>query len=416
MPKNSKGKDVAEVISSKCSGCQICIAECAFDAIIMEDGVALIDPEKCTGCTLCVSSCPSDAIIFSRPVRKRSSRASAEANGTWRGIAVFLEYKSGKVADVSWELTGKAREMADKMGTEVIGFILGGDDAACSDAIAMGCDSVYRMQSAHFESYTAGYFGEALAELTRQIKPEILLIGATHRGSEISGLCATKLETGLTADCTELDITDDRLLVMTRPTFGGNIMATILCREKRPQMSTVRPGVMKKRDRDGSRKGTVKTIYYSVVPPEYPRILQTIPSVSETADISSFKSLIVLGKGVNSSLHYGMLEELAHLLGGTLACSRPLVEAGLFPYERQVGQTGRTVSPRLYVGIGVSGAVQHMAGIQGSEKIIAINSDRNSPMVSMADYSIIGDYAEIVPLLIERIKARGAEAVLKGER
>ena len=126
MPKNSKGKDVAEVISSKCSGCQICIAECAFDAIVMEDGVALIDPEKCTGCTLCVSSCPSDAIIFSRPVRKRSSQASAEANGTWRGIAVLLEYKSGKVADVSWELTGKAREMAEKMGTEVIGFILGG--------------------------------------------------------------------------------------------------------------------------------------------------------------------------------------------------------------------------------------------------------------------------------------------------
>ena len=193
-------------------------------------------------------------------------------------------------------------------------------------------------------------------------------------------------------------------------------MATILCRKKRPQMSTVRPGVMKKRDRDGSRKGTVKTIDYNVVPPEYPRIVQTIPSVSEAANISSFKSLIVLGKGVNSSLHYGMLDELAHLLGGTLACSRPLVEAGLFPYERQVGQTGRTVSPRLYVGIGVSGAVQHMAGIQGSEKIIAINSDRNSPMVSMADYSIIGDYAEIVPLLIERIKARGAEAVLKGER
>jgi electron transfer flavoprotein alpha subunit len=240
------------------------------------------------------------------------------------------------------------------------------------------------------------------------VKPDIFLIGATPLGRDLSSVVATQLKTGLTADCTGLDIDEkEKLLLMTRPTFGGNIMATILCRNYRPQMSTVRPKVMKMPKKDTSHQGEIIAVKYEGFAEIVPRIIKTISlDTANAIDITHAPVLVVLGKGACDTRYFSMMEEFAALLGGSIACSRPLIEAGLLPYARQVGQTGKTVAPKLYVGVGVSGAVQHMVGMQGSEKVIAINVDRHAPMVQIADYSIVGDYLKIIPELVKGLKAR----------
>ncbi len=422
MPKNSKGREVAEIISPKCIGCQLCIGECPTNAIEMVDGVARINPEKCVGCGKCVDVCPSSAVLFEKP-RKKATPAAApaagESKGTiadYKGVAVFIEVRDGVAADVSWELMGKGRELAEKLKTQVIGFLLGSKvDGIAKEAISYGCDVVYTMDSPIFQMYFSKMYGNALAQLCNEVKPEIFLIGATPLGRDLSSVIATQLKTGLTADCTGLDIApDERLLMMTRPTFGGNIMATILCRNHRPQMSTVRPKVMRMPKKDPARRGEIKPMKYNGIAEIVPKILATIPTTSAgSVDITKSPVLVVIGKGACDSKYFPMLEEFAALMGGTIACSRPLVEAGLLPYMRQVGQTGKTVAPKLYIGVGVSGAVQHQVGMHGSERVIAINSDRLAPMVQIADYSIIGDYTKIVPELMKGLKARGSS--LKAE-
>ncbi len=413
MPKNSKGKEIALVIEKKCSGCQVCLSQCPVDAIDIVDGIAKIDGEKCVGCGKCVLVCPSDAILFEKPLKKpvkaESAAREADTLSSYKGVAVFIEVRDGVAAEVSWELVGKARELAGKIDARVLGFLVGIDTGnIAKEAIAYGCDVVYTMESPMFQVYVSKVYGTALTQMCNTVKPEIFLMGATPLGRDLSSVVATQLQTGLTADCTGLDITsDERLLMMTRPTFGGNIMATILCRNHRPQMSTVRPKVMKMPAKDPSRKGEIRPIKYAGFAEVVPRILKTITlDTSGTVDITRVPALVVLGKGACDAKAFPMMEELAGLLGGTIACSRPVIEAGLLPYMRQVGQTGKTVAPKLYIGIGVSGAVQHLVGMQGSEKVIAINIDRNAPMVQIADYSIVGDYMKVVPDLIKSLKAR----------
>jgi len=425
MPKNSKGKEIAEIVSKKCSGCQSCVGACPVEAIDIVDGVAKITPEKCIGCGKCVQICPSDAILFDKPIKKKAALAekATEKTGTsiadYKGVAVYIEVREGVAADVSWELVGKARELAGKLNTQVYGFLLGTNcKNIAKDAVAYGCDQVYMIDSPMFQVYASRVYGTALCQLCKEVKPEIFLIGASPLGRDLSSVVATVLQTGLTADCTGLDIAmDERLLMMTRPTFGGNIMATILCRNHRPQMSTVRPKVMKMPKKDPARQGEIHSISYSGYAENAVKVIRTISLDSANAiDITHSSSLVVLGKGACDSKYFPMLEEYAGLLGGAIACSRPLVEAGLLPYVRQVGQTGKTVAPKLYVGIGVSGAVQHMVGMQGSEKVIAINVDRYAPMVQVADYSIIGDYVKIVPELIKGLKARIPDFTKQGAK
>ena len=235
------------------------------------------------------------------------------------------------------------------------------------------------MDNSIFEVYISKIYGNALTQLCRTVKPEIFLIGATPLGRDLSSVVATQLPTGLTADCTGLDIDpNEKLLMMTRPTFGGNIMATILCRNHRPQMSTVRPKVMKMPKKDPAYHGEIRPVKYDGSAEIVPRIIQTIThDTAGAVDITQSPVLVVLGKGACDSKYFPMMEEFAGLLGGTIACSRPVVEAGILPYVRQVGQTGKTVAPKLYIGVGVSGAVQHQVGMQGSEKVIAINADRS---------------------------------------
>jgi electron transfer flavoprotein alpha subunit len=335
----------------------------------------------------------------------------------YKGVAVFIEAHGGEGAEVSWELMGKARELASKFDTQVLGFLPGkGIGPIAREAIAYGCDTVYVMDNPALEKYLTRTYGRALGQMCTRAKPEILLIGATPLGRDLSSVVSTRLETGLTADCTGLDIDlEERLLVMTRPTFGGNIMATILCQNRRPQMSTVRPRVVKAPERDPGRRGDILSLDFEPDTEPLPEIIEFISRATEAdgVDIAKSPVLIVVGKGACDARSLPLLEELASLLGGTIACSRPVVQAGLLPYMRQVGQTGKTVAPKLYIGVGVSGAVQHMAGIQGSDRIIVINTDRNAPLVQIADYALIGDYTEIVPELIKGITARAG--ILKDE-
>ena len=409
MPKNSKGKDIAEIIPDKCMGCQLCVGECPVGVINMVNGVAKIDAEGCIGCGKCRDVCPVAAVLFDKPLKKKpdAAKAAPKAAEKYRGIAVFIEVQHGQGAEVAWELIGKAKELAAKLNSPVFGFLLGaGVKGVADEAIAYGADAVYMMDSEPLRQYLPKVYGKALADMCTHVKPEIFLIGATHLGRDLSSVAATKLNTGLTADCTGLDIdATSHLLMMTRPTFGGNIMATILCKDRRPQMSTVRPKVMKMPAKDSSRKGEVFTLDFQPDTADLPKIIEFIPKVIEGgADIVNAPVLVVLSKGACDARAIPMMEELATLLGGTIACSRAVVETGLLPYARQVGQTGKTVAPKIYIGVGVSGAVQHMAGIGGAQKIIAINTDKNAPMVQIADYAIIGDYQKVIPELIKGFK------------
>jgi electron transfer flavoprotein alpha subunit len=415
MAKNTRGIEVAEIIPDKCIACQICIGECPVGAIeLSSDGVALIDPEVCIGCGKCVESCPVEAVKFEK---KKRRKLAAEERGApekgisgYRGVGVFIETLDGEGAQVSWELIGKARQLAATLDVKVLGFLLGsGVEQIADEAIAYGCDEVHCIDDPLLRHYMSATYGKALSDLCDEVRPEILLIGATHLGRDLAGVVATRLKTGLTADCTGLFIeAETRLLLMTRPTFGGNIMATIFCQHQRPQMSSVRPRVFKKPEKEPGRKGVIRRHDWNAPVVDLPSIVEFIPTKSESGsvDIARYPALVVAGRGACDSSALPMLEELAELVGGVVACSRPVVQSGLMPYERQVGQTGKTVAPKLYIGVGVSGAVQHLVAIQGAEKIIAINSDPAAPIFRVADVGIVGDYSRIIPEMIAQLREK----------
>ncbi|MEF8822904.1 MAG: FAD-binding protein [Desulfohalobiaceae bacterium] len=415
MPKNSRGVEVAEILPDQCIGCQICVAECPVGAIELNDeGVAEIDPEVCVGCGKCHDVCPVGAVSFQKEkatdksVKEKKEKAAESVSG-YEGMAVFIELDGDSGSDVAWELVGKARELAELRQTRVIGFLLGSDcKQVAQEAVAWGCDEVHLMEHSGLYQYFSASYGEALTQLVDRVRPEVLLMGATHQGRDLAGIVATRLNTGLTADCTELDIDEDSgLLLMTRPTFGGNIMATIYCEKHRPQMSTVRPKVMQAGDRDPEREGTIREHEWELTQEGLPQLVESVSEVSaEEVDISQYPVLVVAGKGACDEQALPLLQELAEVLGGAVACSRPVAESGILPYERQVGQTGKTVAPKLYIGVGVSGAIQHRVAIQGSEKIMAINTDPESAILQIADVGIIGDYTRIIPEMIQQVKER----------
>jgi electron transfer flavoprotein alpha subunit len=414
MPKNTKGLEIAEIIPDRCISCQICIGECPVGAIQLSAEGAVIDPEACIGCGKCFDVCPVGAVRFEKKEAQKAAPAikkdSTGGLGDYQGVAVFIEVQNGKGAPVSWELITKARELAAKRKTRVIGLLLGWSlQEIAEEAIAYGCEEIQMMENPSLQSYLSQTYGKALMNLCQQIKPEILLMGATPLGRDLAGIVATFLNTGLTADCTGLDIDEEKgYLLMTRPAFGGNIMATIYCQNYRPQMSTVRPKVMKAAEKDPTRKGSIHRQLWNPPAGEIAKIVDFFKGTSQTGstDIAQASALVVAGKGACDPASTPMLQELAELVGGVVACSRPVVESGLMPYERQVGQTGKTVAPKLYIGVGVSGAVQHVVGMQGSEKILAINSDPQAPIFRVADVGLVGDYHQVVPALISSLKAK----------
>ncbi|MGO9314335.1 MAG: FAD-binding protein [Syntrophobacteraceae bacterium] len=415
MAKNTRGIEVAEIIPDKCIACQICIGECPVGAIeLSPDGVALVSPEVCVGCGKCFESCPVNAVKFEKKKRKKLPKEErgvpVDALSDYQGVGVFIETVDGRGAPVSWELVGKARELAQQLDAKVLGLLLGKNvDPVADEAIAYGCDEVHVVDDPLLAHYLSVTYGKALSDLCDKIRPAIVLVGATALGRDLAGVVATRLKTGLTADCTGLFIEKETgLLLMTRPTFGGNIMATIFCQHHRPQMSSVRPKVFRIPEKDPGRKGVVQHHDMEAPAVELPSIIEFISTGSDlgSTDIVRYPALVVAGRGACAPSSIHLLEELAQLVGGVIACSRPVVESGLMPYERQVGQTGKTVAPRLYIGIGVSGAVQHLVAIQGAEKIVAINSDPNAPIFRVADVGIVGNYLQIVPELIAQLKNR----------
>lgn len=326
----------------------------------------------------------------------------------YKGVFVFAQQVDCVVTGVSFELIGKAKELAADLGTEVTAVVMGSGVKALADELAaFGADKVIVVDDPVLKEYTTEPYTHAMYSVIEKYKPEIVLYGATAIGRDLAPRVSARVKTGLTADCTKLEVdAESKNLRMTRPAFGGNIMATIICPEHRPQMATVRPGVMQKIEKVADAKANVEEFNPGFEKnSKYVEVTEVIKKISNKLDIMDAKILISGGRGVGSKENFKILEELAAAIGGEVSSSRACVDAGWTEKEQQVGQTGKTVRPNVYFAIGISGAIQHLAGMEESDIIIAINKDETAPIFDVADYGIVGDLNKIVPLLTEQLKA-----------
>lgn len=324
----------------------------------------------------------------------------------YKGVYVFVEQREGKIQHVSLELLGKARDLADALNDKVYALLLGSNisDKAQS-LISHGADVVLCIDTPELAEYTTEPYAQAICQVVNERKPDIVLIGATTIGRDLGPRLSARLTTGLTADCTRLEISEEKELLMTRPAFGGNLMATIVCKEHRPQMSTVRPGVMKTMDADASRTGVIENVAISFNKDKFRvKLIKTVKEDKNMVDISQAKILISGGRGIGNAEGLEQLHKLADTMHAQVSASRAVVDAGYVGHERQVGQTGKTVRPDLYFAFGISGAIQHLAGMEESDLIIAVNKDKCAPIFQVADLGIVGDARKIIPLLNERLK------------
>lgn len=329
-----------------------------------------------------------------------------------KNLWVYLETDEGRAKNVGFELLNPGRAMADKLGEELVAVVIGeGVEQAAKDAIAYGADRVLLVEGDEYRNYNTDAATFAMAELIRKYEPSIVLYGATNNGRDVAPRVACTLKTGLTADCTGLDIDEEtRLLMSTRPTFGGNLMATIACPDHRPQMSTVRPGVFKKAAYDEGRTGEIVREEVHIDPKNIRvELVERIREVAEAVNLEEADVIVSGGRGLKAPENFALIRELAEVLGGVVGASRAAVDAGWIPHAHQVGQTGRTVAPKLYVAVGISGAIQHLAGMSGSDTIVAINRDPDAPIFGVADYGIVGDLFEVVPALIQEIRNKKGE-------
>ena len=390
-----------KVIPDKCTGCETCVSTCPFGAIEMRDGKAFIT-EACTLCGACVEACEFKAIEKT----EEEGTAAAKDLSAYKGVWVFAEQHKGGISSVALELLGEGRKLADKRKSKLSAVFIGhGIKDKAKDLIAHGADIVYVADDPALKDFNDDSYSAALTTLATLHKPEIILAGATAIGRSFFPKAAAKLYTGLTADCTVLDIDPETgNLHQTRPAFGGNIMATIVTPHHRPQMATVRHKVMKKAERDASRKGDVIEVKFTAAGDVRTRVIKTVEEVSETMNISEADIIVAGGRGMGSARNFQLIEELAKTLGGAMGATRGAVDEGWIPYSHQVGQTGKTVCPKLYIAAGISGAIQHLAGMQSSDVIIAINKDPNAPIFSVATHGIVGDVMEVLPLMIKKFK------------
>lgn len=388
-----------QVDLDKCTGCGNCVPVCPFGLIEIVDEKAHIN-EGCTLCGACQEACGYDAILI------EAVTETVTISDRHRGVWVFAEAKDTKLKSVDYELLAKGRELANTLKTELCAICLGYNISEIEQLIAYGADKVYSIDDPALASHQEDLYTRELARLIQEHKPEIVLAGATSLGRSFIPRVAAILKTGLTADCTGLEIdTERRLLLQTRPTFGGNVMATIICQTRRPQMATVRPRVFKKNTPDKTRKGQIiKVDFNKEGITSRTKLLNFVEDLTERVKIEDADIIVSGGRGLGKAENFQLLEELAKTIGAALGSSRPPVDDGWIPYSHQVGQTGKTVCPRLYIACGISGAVQHLAGMQTSDIIVAINNDPNAPIFEVATYGIVGDLFEVVPMLIEKIK------------
>lgn len=326
----------------------------------------------------------------------------------YKGVWVFAEQRDGKLQKVSLELLGKGREIADKLGTELSAVLLGSNAAdMAKELIAYGADKVLYADSPLLKHYTTDAYAKVICDMVKERKPEVIFIGATFIGRDLGPRVSARLSTGLTADCTGLDVEEEtKNLLMTRPAFGGNLMATIACADHRPQMSTVRPGVFEKLKKDNSRKGEIVKVKFDLTESDIrTKVDEVVKLAKNIVDIGEAKVIVAGGRGVGSKENFDILKELAEVMGGTIAGSRAAIDSGWLDKAYQVGQTGKTVRPDIYIACGISGAIQHLAGMQDSGYIIAINKDEDASIMKVADLAIVGDYKKVVPELVAGIKA-----------
>ena len=342
----------------------------------------------------------------------------------YKGVYVFAQQVDNEVSSIALELIGKGKDLAKDLNTTVTAVLVGSNVMGLTEILGeYGADRVIVVDDPELKEYRTEPYTHALSSVIEKYKPDVFLIGATAIGRDLGPRVCARIHTGLTADCTQLDIGDFPLvptpgkeqkhnqLLMTRPAFGGNTIATIACPEFRPQMATVRPGVMQKLPREAGRKAEIEEFNPGFVPNEkYVEIMEVVKAVSNVADIMDAKILVSGGRGVGSTENFKILDELAEAIGGTVSCSRAVVDAGWKPKDLQVGQTGKTVRPHVYFAIGISGAIQHVAGMEESDIIIAINKDESAPIFDVADYGVVGDLNKIVPVLTQKIKEAKAAA------
>ncbi len=387
--------------SDKCTVCGECLDSCPFGVLSLE-GETLVIGEGCTLCGACVEICPEGALELPE-MEGPAPRPGVPPDGVW----VFAEQRHGHLAPVALELLGEARRLALDLGVGVAAVLLGDRvEYLAPTLLAGGADKVYLAEDPALADFVEGPFTLALMEIARRFQPEIILAGATYVGRAFIPQVAAGLKTGLTADCTAFAIDQERrLLLQTRPAFGGNIMATIITPRTYPQMATARPGVFKRLVAPHATGGQVNRVELeSLKAPGQGRFVRTVEEIKERLPLSEAEVIVAGGRGLKEAKHFRLLEELADLMGGAVGATRGAVDAGWIPYAHQIGQTGKTVAPKLYVAVGVSGAAQHMVGMQGSDFIVAINKDADAPIFQVANVGLVGDLFEIVPALIQEIK------------
>lgn len=393
--------DSIKVILEKCVGCGLCVRVCPFSAITIADKKAVIDLAKCNLCGACKDACKFQAITIFKPQIIKADFSS------YKDVWVFVESERGKISGVSFELLGKARELARDLHSKVVAVFLGKDiKEKAQTLIHKGADKVIVVDKPELENFISENYANVISHLIKKHKPEIFLAGATTAGRSLVSRIAVTIYTGLTADCTGLHIDKEkRLLVQTRPAFGGNIMAQIITPNYRPQMSTVRHKVMPEAVEDKTRKGEIveEVLDGSFIDGRV-KFIEFIQEEISKVNLADADIIVSGGRGIGDSKNFKLIEELAQTLGGAVGASRATVDNGWIAYSHQVGQTGRTVAPKIYIACGISGQIQHLVGMQSSKVIVAINKDPDAPIFKVANYGIVGDLFTIIPLLIKKFK------------
>ena len=387
-------------VKETCTGCGVCVRACPFGAMKVAEGKARIG-DACTLCTVCVRSCPYHAITIERPT------IPVERFAEYKGVWVIAEHEGGTLKAVSFELLGEGGRLAKGLGGELAAVLVGNDVAGLVKPLgAYGADKVYVIEHKLLESYTTDAYTDVLAAVIARHKPSIVLFGATIDGRDLAPRVAARLRVGLTADCTGLEIDEKKRLVQIRPAFGGNIMASIVS-HSRPQMATVRPRVMKAPKPDETRNPKVERVEVTLDSVTVrTKVLERVTELTKPSEkIEEAQIIVSCGRGIGKQEQLKLAYELAEVLGAAVGGSRPIVDCGWLPHQQQVGQSGKTVSPRLYLAAGISGTIQHRIGMQSSDTIIAINKDPEAPILNLANLGVIGDLFQIVPKLTEQLRA-----------